>query len=102
MVSALWPPILQCKLPALLFVCISFTLFLLFVFVLSGEPKQNHGRGLVDRRLVQAPSNFIADPPKLLFCFVSCVILDVACCYLWLFSLYINMKIGKNSCLMLD
>ena len=22
-------------------------------------------------------------------------ILDVACCYLWLFSLYINIKIGK-------
>ena len=24
------------------------------------------------------------------------VILDVACCYLWLFSLYINVNIGKN------
>ena len=22
---------------------------------------------------------------------------DVACCYLWLFTLYINVKIGKNS-----
>ena len=29
---------------------------------------------------------------------ISLVILDVACCYLWLFSLYINIKIGKNSC----
>ena len=36
------------------------------------------------------------------FCLGSLVILDVACCYLWLFTLYINMKIGKNSCLMLD
>ena len=25
-------------------------------------------------------------------------ILDVARCYLWLFTLYINIKIGKNSC----
>ena len=41
--------------PALLFVCVLFVLFLLFVVVLSGEPKQNQGRGLVDRKLVQAP-----------------------------------------------
>ena len=34
--------------------------------------------------------------PRRLFCFSSLVILDVACCYLWLFSLYINIKIGKN------
>ena len=33
-----------------------------------------------------------------LFCFGSLVILDVACCYLSLFSLYINIKIGKNIC----
>ena len=26
------------------------------------------------------------------------VILDMARCYLWLFTLYINIKIGKNSC----
>ena len=26
------------------------------------------------------------------------VILDVARCYLWLFTLYINIKISKNSC----
>ena len=37
-----------------------------------------------------------------LFCFGSLVILDVARCYLWLFTLYINIKIGKNSCKMLD
>ena len=34
--------------------------------------------------------------------FDDLVILDVARCYLWLFTLYINIKIGKNSCLMLD
>ena len=26
----------------------------------------------------------------------------MARCYLWLFALYINKKIGKNSCLVLD
>ena len=36
--------------------------------------------------------------PGRLFCFGSLVILEVACCDLWLFSLYINIKIGKNSC----
>ena len=63
--------IFQCQLPALLFVCVLLALFLLFVFVLSGEPKQNQGRRLVDRKLVQAPSNFIAGRPNaaLLFCF---------------------------------
>ena len=30
----------------------------------------------------------------------SLVILDVACCYLWLFSLHINIKMGNNSCKM--
>ena len=29
------------------------------------------------------------------------VILDVACCYLWLFTLHINIKMGNNSCKML-
>ena len=33
-----------------------------------------------------------------LFCYGSLVILDVAHCYLWLFTLYISIKIGKNSC----
>ena len=52
-------------------VCVLFVWFLLFVVVLSGDPKQNQGRGLVDRKLVQAPSNFIAGRPKaaLLFWF---------------------------------
>ena len=44
---------------------------LLFEVILFGEPKQKLGRGLVARKLVQAPSNFIAGPPKaaLLFWF---------------------------------
>ena len=38
---------------------------------MSEEPRQNQGRGLVDRKLVEAPSNFIAGRPKtaLLFWF---------------------------------
>ena len=37
-------------------VCLCFIRFvLLFVVVLSGEPKQNQGRKLVDRKLDQAP-----------------------------------------------
>ena len=36
--------------------------------------------------------------PRRLFCFGSLVILDVARCNLWLFTLYINIKISKNSC----
>ena len=64
MILALWPPVRQFQLPALLFVCVLFVLFLLVVVALSGEPKQNPGRGLVDRKLVQASSNLIAGRPK--------------------------------------
>ena len=71
MILVLWPPVLQYQLPALLFVCVLFVLFLLFVVVLSDEPRQNQGRGLVDRKLVQLLSNFITGLPKaaLLFWF---------------------------------
>ena len=56
-------------------------------------------RGLVDRRLVEAPQYFLLlAVPRRLFCFGPLVILDVARYYLWLFTLYINIKIGKNSC----
>ena len=57
---------------------------------------QKSRRGLVDRGLVGAPSCFIAGRPGRLFCFGSLVVLDVACCCLWLFSLYINIKIGRK------
>ena len=41
------------------------------VIVLSDEPRQNQGRGLVDHKLLKAPSIFIAGRPKaaLLFWF---------------------------------
>ena len=79
MILALWPAALQYQLPALLFVCVLIVLFLLFVVVLSGEPKQNQGRGLVDRKLDQAlppppppppPTNFIAGRPTADFLFL--------------------------------
>ena len=34
------------------------------LMVLSDEPKQNQGRGSVDRKLVKAPSNSIAGRPE--------------------------------------
>ena len=46
----------------------------------------------------QIGKNTMLAVPRRLFCFGSLVILDVARCYLWLFTLYINIKIGKNSC----
>ena len=77
------------------------------VIVLSDEPRQNQGRGLVDRKLVKDPPPplpviLLLAVPRRLFCFGSLVDLDVVFRYLSLFLLYINIKIGKNRCLMLD
>ena len=47
--------VLHFQLPSLLLVRVLFLLFLLFVVVLFGEPRQKQGRGLVGRKLVQAP-----------------------------------------------
>ena len=70
-----------------------FYSFFLFVVVLSGEPRQKQGRGLVDRKLVQAPQYFLLlVVPRRLFCFGFFVILGVARCYLWLFTSCINIK----------
>ena len=93
-ILALRPAVLQFQLPALQLVCVLFVLFLLFVVVLSGEPRRV-GRTQTSLSLLVI---FIAGRPKALFCFGSLLILDVALCYLWLFTFYINIKIGKNSC----
>ena len=55
---------------------------------------------LLNRAQMQMLENLISllAVPRRLFCIGSLVILDVARCNLWLFSLYINIKIGKNSC----
>ena len=76
---------------------------LLFVVVLSGKPKQNQGQTKTEPRArVSRPQTNSSTPvisllavPWRLFCFGSLVILDVACCYLWL---YININIGNDSC----
>ena len=61
------------------------------LIVLSDEPRQNQGRGLVDRKLVNAPPPppviLLLAVPRRLFCFSSLVILGVVCCYLLLFLL---------------
>ena len=51
------------------------------VIVLSYEPRQNLGQGLVDRNSFKLPSNFIAGRPKvaLLFCFVLFFFGDFRC-----------------------
>ena len=52
--------------------CLCFHCFVYAVrMCLIGESKKNQGRGLVNRKLVQPPSNFIAGRPKaaLLFWF---------------------------------
>ena len=78
-------------------------------FVLSDEPRQNQWRELVDRKLVKAhppspprPAVLLLAVPRRLFCFDSLVGLDVVFRYLSLFLSYINIKIGRNRCLMLD
>ena len=88
--------------PTLLFVGSRFAFRLCFcclLFFCLGNQKQNQGRGLIDCKLVQAPpSNFIAGRPKAALLFWFFGDLDVACCYLWLVSLDINVEIGKHSC----
>ena len=89
MMFDLWPVYSGERFRALLFVFVLLVLLLLFAVVLSGEPKQNHGRGLVDRQLVQAPptppnspSILLLAVPRRLFCFGALVILDMVCRYL--------------------
>ena len=94
-ILALRSPVLQFQLPALLLVCVLFVsiCFLLFVVVLSGEPRQKRGRGLVDHKPVQAPPPpviFIAGRPKaaLLFWFFG----DFRCGALLFMVIYIIYK----------
>ena len=70
-------------------------LFLLFVLVLSGEPKQYQGRGLVDRKLVQAPPVILLlAVPRRLFCFGGDFRCDVPL-FIVILGLYLNIQIGK-------
>ena len=74
-ILALLPPVLQFQLPSLLFFCLFFIRFVLLFVV---EPKQKQGQRLVDHKLVETSSNFIAGRPMaaLLFRFLC----DFKCC----------------------
>ena len=90
-IIVLRPHVLQFQLPALLLVCVLFVLFVLIVVVLCCEPRQKQGRGLVDRKLVQAPPViFIAGRPKaaLLFWFFG----DFRCGALLFMVIYVKYK----------
>ena len=74
---------------------------------MSEESRLNKGRGLVDRKLVEAPSNFIVGPPKaaLLFwffgnvrCGVLLFIVILVLLFIVILVIYINIQIGKNRC----
>ena len=64
---------------------------------MSEEPGQHKGRGLVDRKLVEAPSNFIAGRPKkaLLFWFFGDFRCGVLLLIIVILVIYINIEIGK-------
>ena len=68
----------------------------------GGMDKRMHVRCMCIIHLTKIETTMSRSPQasstSRLFCFGSLVILDVARCYLWLDSLYINIKIGKNSC----
>ena len=81
-----------------------FVLFLLFVVVLSGEPKQIQRRGFVERKLFQAPppppprSNFIAGRPKaaLLFWFFDGFRCGVRLCFVIVLDMKIEKRLGGD------
>ena len=62
---------------------------------MSGEPKQNLGRGLTDRKLIEAPncsSNFIAGRPKAVLLFWFLMVLEMVYGYVLLFLLDIKIE----------
>ena len=60
------------------------------------------GEGWSTINKLKSPSNFIAGRPKAALLFWSFLVLVVVFRYLSLFLLYINIKIGRNRCYMLD
>ena len=66
---------------------------------MSGEPRQNKGRGLIDRKQVEPPSsrNFIAGRPKaaLLFWFPSAIRCGLLL-FIVILVIYTNIELGKN------
>ena len=60
------------------------------------------GEGWRPKTSSSPPVILLLAVPRRLFCFGSLVVLDEVFRYLSLCLLYINTKIGKNRCLMLD
>ena len=70
---------------------------------MSEEPRQNKGRRLVDRKLVEASSNFIAGRSEAALLFWSFG--DFRCgvlLFLVILVIYMNIETGKNRYYMLD
>ena len=65
------------------FLFFAYCLMMLYICIKSHE---NILKGLI----------LLLAVPRRLFCFGSLVILDMLCCYLSLFLLHINIKIGKK------
>ena len=84
------------KLPALLFVCVFF--FRCFIWRTIAELRASVGQPQTSS---SPPVILLLVVLRRLFCFGSLVVLDVVFRCLSFFLLYINIKIGKNSCLML-
>ena len=84
------------QLPALLFVCVLFVLFLLFVVAFWWTKAETRARVGRPQTSSSPPVILLLVVPRRLFCFGSFVVLDVVFRYLSLFLLYINIKIGKN------
>ena len=95
-ILAFWPPVLQSNCPlCFLFVFYSFC-FCCSKLVLVNQSR-NKSEGWSTANQLKSPVIILPAVPRRLFCFDSLVILDVTRCYLWLFLLYINIKIGENS-----
>ena len=105
---ALWPPALQFQLPALLFVFVVVVLFLLFLVVLSGEPKTEL-RARAGRPQTSSPPpptsplppspqcNFTAGRPKAALLFRSFG--DFRCgvlLFIVILVILMNIEIGKK------
>ena len=99
-IEATCPSILVARFASrLCFILFVFVVHSCFVWLTKAEARARVGRPQTSS---SPPVILLLAVPRRLFCFNSLVILDVTRCYIWLFTLYINIKIGKNSCKMLD
>ena len=96
-ILALWQPVLEFQLPALLFVlcliCFVFVVCTCFVWRTKAETRARVSRPQISSSPRPLPPVILLQAvPKRLPCFGCLAILDAVCCYLLLFLLYINVK----------